>query len=72
MSIFLLSCAETHSNRTTNKADLSTQEASTKKVKYTCNRNAKLSVNFTSTNSEDDKKIAIYQWFWQTDHHSAE
>lgn len=63
VSVFLLSCAETHSNITTNVEDTNTQKNSPKSVKYTCNRNTKLSVNFTSKKSEDDKKIAIINDF---------
>lgn len=63
VSVFLLSCAETHSNITTNETDINTQKINTKSVKYTCNRDTKLSVNFTSKNSEGDKKIAIINDF---------
>lgn len=62
-STFLLSCAETRSHITTEKSDVNTQNASTKNVKYTCNRNTKLSVNFTFTSNESDKKIAIINGF---------
>lgn len=62
-SIFLLSCAETRSHIITNKTDIKTQKTSTTNVKYTCNRSTTLSVNFTSTSNESDKKIAIINGF---------
>ena len=62
-STFLLSCAETRSHITTEKSDVKIQKTSTENVKYTCNRNTKLSVNFTSTGNENDKKIAIINGF---------
>ncbi|PHR85378.1 MAG: hypothetical protein COA59_03235 [Colwellia sp.] len=59
VSIFLLSCAETHTNITTNKAAINTDNTKTRSVKYTCNRATKLSINFTSKNKENHKHIAI-------------
>lgn len=59
-SSFLLGCAATRSHITTDKK---IQKTSTKNVKYTCNRNTTLSVNFTSTSNESDKKIAIINGF---------
>lgn len=62
-STFLLSCAEIHSDITTNKTAINAQQMNIKKVKYTCSRNTKLSVNFTSTSNDSDKKIAIINGF---------
>lgn len=62
-SSFLLSCADSSSHITTNKVAVNTQKTSTKNVKYTCNRDTQLSVNFTSTHNESDKKIAIINGF---------
>jgi membrane-bound inhibitor of C-type lysozyme len=59
VSGFLLSCAETSSSITTNKIAINAQQTNTENVKYTCNRNTTLSVNFTAASSESDKKIAI-------------
>lgn len=58
-SVFLLSCAETRSHITTNKTDINAQQTNPKNDRYTCSRNTNLSVNFTSTSNEGDKKIAI-------------
>lgn len=63
VSSFLLGCAETSSHITTDKTTITTQKTSTTNVKYTCNRNTKLSVSFTFTNNESDKKIAIINGF---------
>mgnify|MGYP005985317231 CR=1 FL=1 len=62
-STFLLSCAETRSHITTDKTDIKPQNTSTKNVKYTCSRNTKLSVNFTTMSNESGNKIAIINGF---------
>jgi len=62
-SSFLLSCAETRSHITSDKTDIKTQKASTKNVKYTCNRNTTLSINFISTPNESNKRTAIINGF---------
>lgn len=63
VSSFLLSCADTRSHITTSKTDQNTQKTNTNKIKYTCNRNTLLSVQFTSTTHDNDKKIAIINGF---------
>ena len=62
-SSFLLSCAETRSHITNDKKDIKTQKPSTENIKYTCNRGTTLSINFTSTGNESDKRTAIINGF---------
>lgn len=54
-SLFLLSCADMHPPT----IDISAQQTNTTNVKYTCTRNTKLSVNFTSKNDEVEQTVAI-------------
>jgi len=58
-SVFLLSCADIRPHTTTHKTDINAQQTNTTNVKYTCTRNTKLSVNFTSKNNEVEKNVAI-------------
>jgi len=58
-SAFLLSCADIPPHTTINKTDINAQQTNPKNHKYTCSRNTNLSVNFTSTSNESDKKIVI-------------
>lgn len=58
-SAFLLSCADIRPQTTTNKTDINAQQTNTTNVKYTCTRNTKLSVNFTSKNDEIEQTVAI-------------
>ncbi len=58
-SAFLLSCANIRPHTTINKTDINAQQTNTTNVKYTCTRNTKLSVNFTSKNDEIEQTVAI-------------
>jgi len=58
-SAFLLSCTDIRPHITTNKTDINVQQTNTTNVKYTCSRNTKLSVNFTSTIDEIEQTVAI-------------
>lgn len=60
---FLLSCVETKSHITAANADTNTVQTSTKNVAYTCSRDTHLSVNFISSNEQNDKDIAIINGF---------
>ncbi|NQY89254.1 MAG: MliC family protein [Colwellia sp.] len=60
---FLFSCADTRSHITTNKTETKIQQAKTKNVTYTCNRNTHLSVNFTYPNNESEQSIVIINGF---------
>jgi membrane-bound inhibitor of C-type lysozyme len=40
-------------------ADSNSPQKETKNIKYTCNRNTNLSVNFTYSQNKDEKKMAI-------------
>lgn len=60
---FLLSCSETSSYFNSDTNNKSKHATTTKRVKYTCDRNTTLSVNFTSTTGEESKNIAIINGF---------
>lgn len=60
---FLLSCADSSSHIASKKVTKDFHNTSTKNVKYTCNRDTTLSVNFTSTHNDSDKTIAIINGF---------
>jgi membrane-bound inhibitor of C-type lysozyme len=62
-STFLLSCAETRSHITSDRTAIKTQKTSTKNIKYTCNRDTTLSINFISSSNESDKSTAIINGF---------
>lgn len=62
-SSFLLSCADSSSHITSNKVTKDTYKTGAKNVKYTCNRETRLSVNFTSTHNNSEKNIAIINGF---------
>lgn len=63
VSVFLVSCANSHTHMTTNKTDINTHKTSTKNIKYTCNRGTELSVNFILKNNDSGKTIAIINGF---------
>lgn len=64
-SSFLLSCADSNSNITTHKTNNNAHKLSPINVKYTCTRDLKLSINFTSKNNDSDNKMAIINGFGQ-------
>ena len=66
ISSFLISCAENPleiATSKTNKTVITVQKQPIKNIKYTCNRETQLSVNFTSTKGNSDKNIAIINGF---------
>jgi len=62
-SSFLLSCADSSSHITPNKVTQDYHKTETENRKYTCDRGTKLSVNFTSTQNNSDKNVAIVNGF---------
>ena len=62
-SSFLLSCADSSSHIASKEVTKDSHNTSAKNVKYTCNRDTKLSVNFTSTHNDSNKTIAIINGF---------
>jgi len=62
-SSLLLSCADSSSHIKSNKVTKDYHETKKDNRKYTCNRDTKLSVNFTSTQNNSDDNIAIVNGF---------
>jgi membrane-bound inhibitor of C-type lysozyme len=60
VSSILISCAETSHVIKVNKA---VDNNHSKNIKYTCDRGTQLSVNFTTTNNDSNRNIAIINGF---------